>query len=465
MWWSPPPHQQQQQPVSASQDNAALRMTELGKKEHRLTFAGEKDAHRLFEFLKEKETTLHTYVLAGKLDWSKPADRIVVLDWLGLALTGNARTWWDSVTYHEEPGTGIVQQRRLWESFMDWEQVKAAFKGRWERTLDVAAAHRRFHTVLAQKPGEPLYEFNARFDMAAEGAQQSDPGSLATRYFYALQESVQDKMILHVLSTKGQAEADKVPFLSLKEKRELAEQALAVDAMLNAKLGRYRPAASPQATPLSRGGLHSMSGGGAQPQEGDWDQGGDEGVDQQSEEDTWLDDSGITGGGAIHMLNSNGGRNNFSGARSSYNGSALGNTVHMSRAGAVNKKRKAGGEAAGRTRHPSAASSPAASRGGTPRHSSPAGKPPPYRGSSPSSGGARGMSPADLSKATTMRERWGACLSDVADAVIVTRMQQQLCVLCGGKGHMLQQCPNKGGQQRGGVKKEHPKGTARGDRQ
>jgi hypothetical protein len=246
-----------------------------------------------------------------------------------------------------------MMQHRLWESLMDWDQVKVAFKSKWERAVDLAAAHHHFHKDLAQKPGEPLHDFNVKFDVAAERARATDPVSLATTYFYALQDTLQRKMIFHVLSTKGQEAADKVPFLPLMEKRTLAAEVVALDSMLSARnLSRLGSGIPLQSSSSSKGSLHAFEG---IPPDGDFD-------DEEAESfagagATW---DSITDNGAINMLNSNGGRNSFSG-RGNYSAHAHGNTVVMPRGGAANRKRKSSQpQGSGRTHHPSTAASHAA---------------------------------------------------------------------------------------------------------
>ncbi|MFY7873005.1 MAG: hypothetical protein ACOVQL_11560 [Limnohabitans sp.] len=407
----------------------------------------------MLEFLKEKETTLHTYMVAGKLDWGRPADRIAVLDWLSTALSGNARSWWDSAVYTTDPATGQTLTHRLWESLMDWGQVKTAFKAKWERAVDVSAAHAQFHKGLAQQPSEALHDFNARFDLAAEKARVTDPSTMATVYWYGLDAKLREAMVVHVQATKGLEASKEVFNLPLAAKRDLAAEVVALQ-MVTRQASRLASGLPPPHS--TRGGLHSYEGGFS----GDvWD-------DYPGEEEDAYDEVNTSGGdrvigdGAINVLNGRGGRNS--------------NTVSVGRGSSSSKKRKpsqspVGASGSGRNRDPSA--SPGAPRDRTPRAESrsPANRaPPPYNKHTAGSGagGGRGhavasLTPDQVQWVSELRQQWGQHLAGVSDSLVYARMTQRACLLCGDVGHRVVKCPKRPSS----VKSEHPKGGAREDRQ
>ena len=450
-----------------SSDNAALRLPELAKKEHRLTFAGEKDALSLADFLKEKENTLHTYLRAGKLDWKRAADRIAVFDWLGSALTGTARTWWDSISYRANPVTGQMEQFRLWESLEDWDQLVAAFKAKWERPTDVAAAHAEFYRNTVQRAGEALHDFNARFDSAAGRAKVTDPNSLAVTYWYGLQRGLRDEIVRYLHQHRGEAAALNATNLSLLQLREVAREVVTLSTLTRSSphLSSGLPPPSYQA----KGALHAVEGS-------YFDEVADEDENSEYRGDYQSSPQVLTQGPGESRVYVDGAFNTYNGARSrnSVSNSVYNSTVSVSNA---NRKRKASSfsqqQSMGRNRYPP--SSPATSRSGTPQRApqSPTSRPPAYQRSPQHSVGAGGgsntsdgLSADQIQGVQAMRGRWRGKLDRIPDGQLYARMQQQACLLCGGRDHKANSCPTdqSGGAGAGGVKMEYPKGEARRDR-
>ena len=427
------------------QGSSELKLPELTRTEHHLTFAGEKDAHSLLEFLREKETILHPYIKAGKLVWDRPADRIVVLTWLGSALAGTAKTWWNSTEYRVNQVTGQMEASLFWESLMSWDQVVAAFKSKWERAVNIASAQADFYQGTKQRPGEALHDFNARFDQAAERAKVTNPALLANTYWYGLQKHLRDEIGRHLHLSKGEAASSRASELSLQEMRDLAREVVLLSSLV--RQSPYLGSGLPPPSQSTRSSMHAFDAAAD-----DFDEDG--GVPYE-------DHNQVHQEGLINTVNANGGRNRHNSY--TYNHSMTVARGSGTSAGGTTKRRRveqpvtaAGG--GGRNRYHSP--SPSSSSSSTPqRRASPAGKPPPY--GSPDgragTGGNGGLTSEQVQRLQALRQKLSGILDKVPDGQLFARLQQQVCLLCGSNSHRVNACPSAPG-----VKREYPKGQARG---
>ena len=430
-----------------------MKMLPLARMGHKLTFAGERDAHRLMEFLGEKENTLKPYLRAGRLMWERPGDRITVMTWLGSALEGTAKTWWDSTVDRINESTGQMESPSVWETLMDWEQVVAAFKAQWERAVDIAAVRGEFYQGTKQRPGESVPDYNARFDRAAARAKVTTPNLLANTYWWGLRQQMRDEIIRHLHVTKGEAAAARADDLSMPEMKALAREVMLLG-------GSARPSShggsgmAPSSQP-SRGGMHVLGA-----EADDYDEEGGE---------PYEDHNQLHQEGLINTVNANGGRNKHNVNSYTYNHSMTVERGAGTGAGGPAKRRKVGqpvtAGGGGRNRYSSSSPSPSSSGSGTPRRWASAGKPPSYRSAvdgKPNTGGNGGLTHEQVQQLQAMRQKMSGVLDKVPDGQLFARLQQRVCLLCGNSNHRVNACPSAPAA---GVKKEHPKGQARGGQQ